>query len=219
MSVLFDAQRAAMIDSQLRPTGVNDVRVIEAFIPVPREAFVPESKRALAYIDEALEIAPGRFIMEPLIFGNLVMRAELESSDRVLLVGSSSGYEAAVLGRLVRTVIAVESDAALAATARAALAGVGAGNVQVVEGPLTDGWEGEAPYDVVMLNGAAERLPEALTVQLADGGRFAGVMIDTGGVGRATVGRKAAGAIGMSAFLDAGTRPLPGFERPRGFRF
>ena len=219
MTPSYETLRAAMIDSQLRPTGVNDVRVIEAFMPVRREAFVGEAARARAYLDAGLAIAPGRVLMEPMLFGNLVMRAELEPSDRVLLIGAASGYEAAVIGRLVRQVIAVESDSALATAARAALSAEGAANVRVVDGPLALGWAADAPYDVLFLNGAAEELPSALVAQLMDGGRFAGVMRGAGGIGHAAAGRKGGGMIGVSHFMEAGGAPLPGFERPRGFRF
>ena len=211
--------RTAMIDSQLRPTGVNDLRVIEAFMPVPREAFLPQADHARAYLDAPIALAPGRATMEPILFGNLAMRAELQPSDRVLLIGAAPGYEAAVIGRLVAHVTAVECDPALAAAARAALRTEASANVEVVEGPLADGWPAGAPYDVLFLNGAAEYLPPALVDQLLEGGRFAGAMIGLDGVARASAGRKGAGVIGLSAFMEAGGTTLPGFDRPRGFTF
>ena len=215
----YETLRAAMIDSQLRPTGVNDVRVIEAFMPVRREAFVPRAARALAYLDAPVTVAQDRVLMEPMLFGNLVMRAGFDPADRVLLIGAASGYEAAVIARLASEVIAVESDPALAAAARTALAGEGVGNVRVVDGPLADGWATDAPYDVLFLNGAAETLPSALVAQLAEGGRFVGVMRGAGGIGHAAAGRKGGGMIWVSHFMEAGGVSLPGFERPRGFRF
>lgn len=210
--------RAAMIDSQLRPTGVNDPRILEAFMPLPREAFVPAHLRALAYIDAPLEIAPGRFLMEPMLFGNLVLRADPMPNDRVLLIGAASGYEAAVLGRLAGEVIALEADAALAARARAALAQVEVANVTVVEGPHAVGWPTGAPYSLLFLNGSVEAMPPALAGQLAPDGRFVGVMPDFGSM-RAVVGTKSGGALGWTGFMDIGAAPLPGFERPRGFTF
>lgn len=213
----FETMRAAMIDSQLRPNGVNTVRVIEAFEPVERERFVPDRLRALAYLDEDLEVALGRALMEPLVFGNLVMRAELAPTDRVLLVGACTGYEAAVVARLAGHVTALEEDAELAGAARANLAGNA--NIAVVEGPLAGGWPAAAPYDVLMLNGMVDHIPPALVDQLVDGGRVVGVLRDDDGVGRAIVGRKAGGALGVSAFLDVGVLALPGFARPRGFVF
>jgi protein-L-isoaspartate(D-aspartate) O-methyltransferase len=219
MTPSFETLRAAMIDSQLRPTGVNDMRVIEAFMPVPRETFVPLAQRGLAYVDAEIAIGGGRVVMEPMLFGNLVMAAELEPADRVLLIGAASGYEAAVIARLAARVIAVEEDGALASAARVALGQVGAMNVDVVAGPLAAGWVQGAPYDVVFLNGAAEVLPPALIDQLAEGGRFVGVIREAGGVAHASAGRKGGGVLGLREFLDAGGAPLPGFDRPRGFRF
>ncbi len=210
--------RAAMIDSQLRPTGVNDPRILEAFMPLPREAFVPAHLRPLAYLDAALEIAPGRFLMEPMLFGNLVLRADPMPGDRVLLVGAASGYEAAILGRLAGEVTALEVDPALAARARSALAEVGVANVRVVEGPHAAGWAAGAPYSLLFLNGSVDEMPATLAEQLAADGRFVGVMPDFGSM-RAIIGTKAGGAIGWSGFMDISAAALPDFERPRGFTF
>jgi len=214
----FEDMRATMIDSQLRPTGVNDPRVLAAFAGVPRERFVPPRLQRLAYLDEDLEISPGRFLMEPVVFGNLVMRSDLQPADRVLLIGAGMGYEAAVIARITDHVTAVEEDAALAADAASALADSFTWNVKIVSGPLAAGAPDGAPYDVLMLNGAVELVPDSLVQQLADGGRIAGVIIDQG-IGRAVAGRKSAGRIGTSAFMDAAVGRLPGFARPHAFRF
>ena len=219
MTPSFETLRAAMIDSQLRPTGVNQVRVIEAFMPVRREAYLPEALRSRAYLDAAVPLAPGRALMEPMLFGNLVTRADLEPRHRVLVIGAASGYEAAVLGRLVGHVTALESNPALAAAARMALAAEGVANVAIVEGPLAAGWPAGAPYDAIILNGAAEILPPAIADQLADGGRFAGVLIHEGGTAQATIGLKGGGVIGMDAFMEIAAVPLEGFARARGFVF
>lgn len=215
----YATMRAAMIDSQLRPTGVTDPRVLAAFASVPRELFVPERLRGHAYLDEDIALDGGRGLMEPLVFGNLVMRAELRVQDRVLLIGLGGGYEAAVLARLAGEVVAVETMPTLVVHAMEALAAARIGNVSIVSGPLTEGDPGHAPYDVLFLNGAADLVPKALVDQLAEGGRFAGVLRDGMGVTRAAAGRKASGVLSTHAFFDAGVAPLPGFERPRGFRF
>lgn len=219
METRFEAMRTAMIDSQLRPNGVNDSRVLAAFASVPRELFVPDRLKNLAYLDEDIELAPGRGLMEPLVFGNLVMRADLRPDDRVLLIGLAGGYEAAVIARLAGEVVAIEEAPELAVNAMEAMAAAHIGNVTVVTGPLTGGDPSRAPYDVLFLNGAAELLPAPLVEQLAEGGRFAGVIVDDMGVSRAASGRKAAGVLGTTAFLDAGVHALPGFSRPRPFRF
>lgn len=215
----YATMRAAMIDSQLRPTGVSDPRVLAAFASVPRELFVPERLRGHAYLDSDIELEGGRGLMEPLVFGNLLMRAALDPQDRVLLIGLGGGYEAAVIARLSAEVIAVESVPMLVAHAMEALAEARIGNVSVISGPLTEGDPDHAPYDVLFLNGAAELLPPGLVDQLAEGGRFAGVLRDGMGVTRAAGGRKVAGILSTQAFFDASVAPLRGFERPRGFRF
>ena len=210
--------RDAMVDSQLRPTGVNDPAVIAAFRAVAREDFAPAPLRTLAYLDEDLPIAPGRALIEPMVIGNLLQRAQPRETDRALLLPAGSGYEAAVLARLAGRVSALESDPALAAAARTALAAHG-GGVELVEGPLAQGWPEGAPYDLIVIAGAIEALPDALVAQLADGGRIAAVMVDARGVGRASIGRRAGGAIGFEPFLDVATIRLPGFDRPRAFQF
>ncbi len=209
--------RNAMVDSQLRPTGVNDPDVLAAFRAVPREAFVPEALRALAYVDEDLPIAPGRALVEPMVFAQLVQHAQPRAGDRALILPAASGYEAAVLARLAGQVTALESDPALAAAARRALAAWAPG-VELVEGELAQGWPAGAPYDLVIIAGAIERLPEALAGQLAEGGRLATVLVDERGVGRAALGRRAGGVLGFDPFLDVATIRLPGFERPPVFQ-
>lgn len=215
----FETLRAAMIDSQLRPTGVNDLRVLEAFMPVPREAFVPPAMRALAYLDRAVAIHGGRGLLEPMLFGAMAMRAELGPDDRLLIVGAAAGYEAAVLARLAGEVVALECDAALGVLARDGLEAVGADAVRLVEGPLAAGWPEGAPYDVIWLNGSVDAVPDALTAQLRNGGRLVGVRRGADGAGRAVLGRKGGGVMGLSAFLDVDAAPLPGFARARGFVF
>jgi protein-L-isoaspartate(D-aspartate) O-methyltransferase len=213
-----EAMRDAMVDSQLRPTGVNDPAVVAAFRAVPREAFAPAHLRALAYLDEDLPIAPGRALIEPMVIGNLIQRALPTPSDRALMLPAATGCEAAVLARLAGHVTALESDPALAGGARARLA-VHAPGVDLVEGPLEAGWPAGAPYDLILVAGAIETLPDALAAQLADGGRVVAVVIDARGVGRASIGRRAGGALGFDSFLDVATIRLPGFERPRAFVF
>lgn len=212
MQPSFETLRAAMVDSQLRPNGVTSEAVVAAFGAVPREAFAPPHLALLAYLDRAIDIAPGRAMIEPMQFGALVEAAAITPADRVLLVGAARGYEAAVLARLAGEVIAVEEDPDLAASARAA-------GVAVVEGSLADGWPAGAPYDLVLLNGGAERLPAALVAQLAEGGRIVAILIGDDGVGRTVTGVMTHGALGLTPVRDAAAPVLPGFARPRGFVF
>ena len=212
---MIEARREAMIDSQLRPTGVNDTAVLAAFRAVARERFVPAAAAAIAYSDAAIEIAPGRALLEPMILGLLLTHAGV-AGLRVLVVGAGTGYSAALLDELGCTVTALEVDATLTAAARANLAGRG---VDVVEGPLTAGWPAAAPYDLILLDGAAAELPPALLAQVAEGGRLAGVIVGEDRVGRPTVGRVAVGRFVGSGFAETGAQVLPGFARAVAFVF
>lgn len=213
--MMVDSRREAMIDSQLRPTGVNDPSVLAAFRAVDRVRFVPAAASAVAYSDAAIPLAAGRAMLEPMVLGLLLTHAKIAAGGRVLIVGAGTGYTAAVAAALGARVTALESDVGLAATARANL---GSGAV-VVEGPLPAGWPDGAPYDLVLLDGAAADLPRALLDQIVDGGRLAGVIVGDDGVGRATVGRVAAGHFAGTGFAETGAPMLPGFARARTFVF
>ena len=210
------AMRHAMVASQLRTNAVSDARVVAAMDGVPREAYLPEAVGALAYRDTAVPIAHGRAQNVPIATGRLLTAAELRATDHVLLIGAAGGYTAAVLGRLVASVVAVESDVALAALARAALAD--SANVTLVEGPLEVGHAASAPYDVLVIDGAVESLPDALIEQVAVGGRVVSGIADRG-VTRLSAGRRTAGGFGLLDFADIDCVALPGFARPRTFTF
>lgn len=212
----FEAMRRAMVDSQLRTNAVNDPRVTAAIEAVAREAFVPAERRALAYVDRAVPLSGGRAMNPPLVTARLIVEAGIAATDRVLVIGAASGYAAAILAGLAQSVVALESDAALVAAAKTQLKGLA--NISVVAGDLAKGHAKAAPYDVILIDGAVEDLPDALVRQLADGGRLACAVID-GGVSRLCVGHKAGGAFGLSAIVDADAVILPGFEKPKGFRF
>lgn len=214
----FEEMRGAMVDSQLRVNGVNEPRIIAAMSAIPRERFVPRDRALVAYVDEDVPLAPGRALMNPMSLGRLLVETRIAEGQRVLVIGAGTGYAAAVIARLGASVVALEEDAALAATARQLLPSVGAEAVEVVEGPLTEGWAASAPYHVLFIDGAYEELPAALLAQVADGGRVAGVVVD-GGVPRGLVGVVASGAFGGVPFGDIGAPLLPGFRKPRAFQF
>jgi protein-L-isoaspartate(D-aspartate) O-methyltransferase len=214
----YAVARQHMVDSQVRTNRVTDERLIEAIRSLPRERFVPETSRARAYLDDDVEIAPGRYLMEPMVTARLIQAAEPRADDIALVVGSGTGYAATLLARLVNTVVALESDAALAQRAGAVLGELSIDNTAVVEGPLNAGWAKHAPYNIIYLDGAVEQVPAALTSQLADGGRMVGVLLDRG-VGRATLWLKDAGAVSHRVLFDANVAPLPGFSAPARFVF
>jgi protein-L-isoaspartate(D-aspartate) O-methyltransferase len=215
----FEMMRAAMVDSQLRTVGVNDARVVDAIAAVPRERFAARGREMLAYVDEDHAIAPGRYMTQPMMFGRLLNAARIQPNERVLLVAAGNGYGAAVIARLAAEVVAVEEHPELAARARETLASMGVANVAVVDGPLTGGASDGAPYDVVFIDGAVEQVTQALIDQLRDGGRLVAVMVDAAGVQRATIGVRAGSGFGTTEFSEAATVRLPGFERPKAFRF
>jgi protein-L-isoaspartate(D-aspartate) O-methyltransferase len=208
----FEQMRRAMVDSQLRTTAVNDPRVVAAMGEVPRERYVPAAQAAIAYLDTALAIAPGRSIPAPMILGRLLTEARVKPTDRVLVVGANTGYAAAVLATLAASVIALEEDASLMAQASLPA------QVTPVSGPLTAGWPDAAPYDLILFDGAVEQVPPAIVAQLVDGGRIAAPIVENG-ITRLAIGRKAGSAFGMITFADAEAPALPGFEVRKGFTF
>jgi protein-L-isoaspartate(D-aspartate) O-methyltransferase len=211
----FDQMRAAMIASQLRTTGTNDPRVLAAMGEVPRERFVPAARIPLAYADALVPLKPGRDFNSPMALGRLLTEAAPRPGERALVVGAATGYAAAVLERLVGPLVAVEEDAELAASARTNLA---SSRVRLVEGPLTEGFSDGAPYDLILVDGAVECVPDALVAQLAEHGRLAAGLLENG-VTRLAIGRRAGEGFGMAAFADAAAAILPGFAKPRAFRF
>jgi len=215
----FATARTNMVESQLRTNRVSDPRVIAAFETLPRERFLPEHLRPVAYVDEDLRIAPGRYAMEPMVLGRLVDHAQVAGSDTVLVVGAGCGYACAVLARLAARVVGLESDEALADSAERVLGDLGGDTVSIVRGGLPDGWPAEAPYDVILVNGAVAEVPAALRDQLADGGRLMAVLRDRAGIGRGTLFERVGEAVGRRTLFDAGTPVLPGFERAPGFVF
>ncbi|UZK66853.1 protein-L-isoaspartate O-methyltransferase family protein [Sphingomonas sp. M1-B02] len=212
----FEAMRHAMVASQLRTNAVNDPRVVEAMAKVAREDFLPEAQRAIAYRDGLLPLVGGRNHNSPLATGRLLTEAQIRPSDRVLLIGAAGGYAAAVLALLAGSVVALESEESLAGLARAALAA--GGNVEVVEGSLEAGWAAGAPYDLIVIDGAVELVPDALVEQLAIGGRVVTGVIERG-VTRLASGLRSEGGFGLVDFLDVECALLPGFRRVRTFTF
>ncbi len=211
------AAREAMIDSQLKPCGVVSTPTISAFFAVPREDFVPAGRRGLAYVDAAQPLGNGRELMAPLSLGLLIENAGVKRGEHVLVVGAGTGYSAAILAAMGARVTALESDPALAAAARAALGGTA--DVTVVEGPLEGGAPGQAPFDLILIDGAVELLPPELIAQLAEGGRLVAILHGSDGVSRAAKGLKRAEIAPLEPFGEAAAALLPPFRRPAAFRF
>jgi protein-L-isoaspartate(D-aspartate) O-methyltransferase len=210
--------RLKMVDGQVRPADVTSPELIAALLNLPRDCFVPAGMQAQAYLDGEIEIAPGRALPRPLVLARLIQAARVTDRDHVLDVGCGLGYSAAVLARLAGSVVALEEDAALARQAKAALTANGAGNVDVVCGPLVDGWPAAAPYDLILLDGATEIVPETLGRQLKPDGRLV-CMFGRGPVTQGTIFRLAEGRLLGRSIFDAGAPLLPGFVAPLAFVF
>ena len=211
----FEHMRKAMIASQLRTTGVNDPAVLAAIGEVARERFVPAERVALAYADTVVPLKDGRDLNSPMALGRLLTELAPQQGERALVIGAATGYAAAVMARLTGSVVAVEEDAELAGAARQALAGTG---VELVEAPLIAGAPQGAPYDVILIDGAVEFVPQAIVEQLKDGGRLADSILEDG-VTRLAIGRRAGEGFGMASVSDAAAAVLPGFLKPRTFTF
>lgn len=198
--------RRAMVDSQLRTVGVFDPVILARFALVERERFVPAESRALAYADAPVPLGDGLALNPPMATALLIQAAEPRLSDKALLIGAATGYAAAILSPLVGELTAVTE-----------VAGEPTRHTTIT-GPLTEGHAGGAPYDLILIDGGVERVPEALIAQMAEGGRMAAGLIERG-VGRLSVGRKVGGTLSMRAIMEATVAELPAFAKPAGFVF
>jgi len=221
----FAAARRMMVDGQVRTSDVTDPRIIAAMLELPRERFVPAANADLAYLDFDVPVTqaergkPARRLLKPMVLAKLVQAAAVEASDHVLDVGCASGYSSALLGRLARSVIALEEEEALIRLTRENLKAIGADNVTVVAGPLTQGWQATAPYDVIFLNGATEIVPNALCGRLKAGGRLVAVLSRVP-TGQAILYRSIGGGdVSGWPIFDAAAPVLPGFAAPPAFVF
>ena len=214
----FQAARRNMIDCQILPNMVRDQRVVAALADLPREVFLPEGRRAMAYVDEDVEIGGGRYLMEPRVLARMVQAAAIEPQDVVLSIGCATGYAVAVLARLASTVVAVENDKALADQAARTFDRLGIDNVVMVSGDPRNGYADQAPYDVIFVDGALTEVPDAIAGQLADGGRLVAVVRD-GASGKAVVTTNFGGVLSTREAFDAAVPVLPGFEPENAFVF
>ncbi|MEQ1549772.1 protein-L-isoaspartate O-methyltransferase [Sphingorhabdus sp.] len=212
-SAQSETTRRHMVDSQLRTNGITTAWIVKAMGELPRENFLPAGKEAFAYLDRSVPLGNGRMLNPPLATAEMLQIAEVSDSDNVLLIGAGTGYMAALLSGRAGKLVAVESDADLAKTARTNVAGL-----NLVEGGLGEGADKDAPYNVIVIDGAVEQLPAAIEAQLAEGGRIVAGLAE-GPVRRLAVGTKHGGHVALRAFADTEVASLPGFERAREFVF
>lgn len=204
----FAAARHNMVESQVRPNGITDHRIIDAMAQVRREDFVPAERKTIAYLDDDVQLKEGRFLIEPMAFARMIHLALIKPTDKVLVVGAGTGYGARVIAMLAKSVVALESDSDLLALARGFLAGTG--NVEVVEGSLAAGHAAGAPYDVIIVEGRISAVPESLFAQLANEGRIVAAVGNTD-VSKMQIATLADGHRSSRSAFDVSIAPLPGF--------
>lgn len=214
----YAAAREMMVDCQVRPSDVTRYGIVDAMLTVPRERFVPPSKRPVAYAGEAVEQAKNRWLLDPRVFAKMVDFAEINPEDVVLDIGCGLGYSSAVLSRLCKAVIAIESDEAMAKSAEETLSSLDCDNVAVLTGPLEAGAESEKPFDVILVQGGVGDVPAALFDQLSEDGRLVAIWSD-GGFGQARVSTRTGDAISHRWAFDAAAPVLPGFSAKAAFAF
>ncbi|HUG44884.1 MAG TPA: protein-L-isoaspartate O-methyltransferase [Sphingomicrobium sp.] len=207
----FNTARSSMVDTQLRPQGVGFPPLVEALAKVPREEFVAAEARPLAYIDRSVPIGEGRLMSSASVAGLLLDAMAPVAGERALVVGCGTGYSAALLDAMGVQVLGLECSGPLAERAREL-------GTEVVEGPLEDGWKKGAPYQLILIDGAIEHIPDAIIAQLADNGRLGTALLDRG-ICRLVVGRRAGKGFGLHSIADAGAASLPGFAKPESFTF
>lgn len=214
----YAALRSKMVDGQIRTTDVTSHPVLNAFLSVRREDFVTDRRKAVAYIDNDVEIAPGRYLMAPSPLAKMLQLAEIRPTDTVLDVGAGTGCTSALLSHLAGSVVAVESDADLAAAAKANIEAIGAANVTVVTGELAAGCSAKAPYDVIVVGGAVEEVPETLLAQLKEGGRLVAI-VGRGLSSGARIYVREGGSHSERFAFNASVQMLPGFAKTPEFQF
>ena len=217
----FAAARRMMVDGQVRTSDVTDPRIIAAMLELPRERFVPARNASLAYLDLDVAVSegtPSRRLLKPMVLAKLIHAAEIGAQDRVLDVACATGYSTALLARLARSVMALEEEPVLARHARDNLAAVAAANTEVVTGALPEGWPAGGPYDVILVNGAIDVVPELLLRQLAEGGRLVAV-VGRAPASKAVLHLSVAGQTSAVPIFDAAAPSLPGFAEPPAFVF
>lgn len=216
----FVLARRNMVEGQLRPNRVTNAQLLAAIGNLPRERFLPEGLQSVAYADDDVPLGKGRFLMEPMVLARLFQTLQPLPGDKALVVASGAGYGVALLSRLVKTVVAVEADADLAGSAEQTIRNLDIFNVYQVVGRMEEGYAAQAPYDVILIEGAVQEVPAAILDQLAEGGRLGTVIAaPTGMVGVAHLMVKEGGVVSGRPLFDAGTPPLPGFAAPARFTF
>ncbi|MEJ5219390.1 protein-L-isoaspartate O-methyltransferase [Cognatishimia sp. D5M38] len=212
----YATRRTAMVDTQIRPSDVTKFPIIEAMLTVPREAFVPMDMREAAYMGKNLDMRDGRVLLEPRTLAKMLDALDIQKNELVLDVAAGLGYSSAVIARMAEAVISVEDSEARVDEAQTILSEHNVDNVVMQAGPLGEGAAEHGPYDVILVQGGVEELPNSLLDQLKDGGRIACVRM-TGALGDVQIGYKLDGEITWRSIFNAGAPVLSDFARAKAF--
>lgn len=214
----FAARRRTMVDTQVRPSDVTSFTVIDAMLNVPREAFLPEAARDLAYVGGPVALTPTRQLMEPRTIAKMLEALDVTPRELVLEIAPGTGYTTALLARMAEAVVAVEEDPDLARDAEAALLAQGADNAAVLTGQLTEGSARNGPYDAIVIFAGVENMPQAILDQLKEGGRIMALFMQ-GPLGEVRMGVKTHGIVSWHMEFNATAPVLSGFARAPSFVF
>lgn len=215
----YAQSRFNMVEGQIKTNRVVDPYVIDAISEIPKETFVPAAKSGIAYIDDAIEVAPGRFLLEPMVFARMLETAMITPDDMVLDIGCATGYSTAVIAKIANTVVAVESDSELCETATLNISKLGIDNAVVVNAPMQEGYAKQGPYNAIVFNGAVEEIPQTIKDQLADGGRLVVTLATPSKMLSVSVYTRNGDVWSKRDIMEAGVAKLPGFEKEKGFVF
>ncbi len=214
----FAAARTMMVDCQVRPSDVTKYPIIEALLSIPREEFVPDRLKGVAYCSEHLDLGSGRVLLDARTFAKMLDALNIQPDELVLDLGCGLGYSSAVIAHLAEAVVCIENDEALAEEAISLLGANSVDNAAVIAGSLTAGAPKHGPYDVIIIQGGVEQVPASVSDQLKDGGRIAVLSIN-GAQGQCQIGHKRGDHIDWRNAFAAAAPVLDGFKKAAEFSF
>ena len=209
-----------MVENQIRANKVTSLNVINAFLDVPREKFVPDALQEISYVDEDIQLSRNRFMMKPMILARLFQSLNLKGNENILHVGSNSGYGSAILSRMCSSVISLESDKKLFETSIHTFSNMGFDNVVPLHGSMENGVEKEAPFDIIFIEGSIETEPKRLFGQLNENGKLIAIIRPANiKIGKAKLFFKISNEIGLENLFDAQVSKLSIFKSKTKFSF